>query len=65
VVQGVILRATLFLIAMADIVKENKATYTILGYADDWVTETSSKVPIRAETRKKEAASRGGQMTTV
>jgi hypothetical protein len=41
---------------MADIVKGIKETCTILGYADDWVVVTSSKAPIRAETRLKEAA---------
>jgi hypothetical protein len=48
-----VLSVTLFLIAIADIVKEIKETCTILGYADDWVmvtTVTSSKAPIRAET---------------
>jgi hypothetical protein len=56
VVQGAVLNITLFLIAMADIVKEINETCTILGYADDWVIVTSSKAPIRAETILKEAA---------
>jgi hypothetical protein len=56
-VQGAVLSVTLFLIAIADIVKEIfKETCTILGYTDDWVLVISSKVPIRAETRLKEAA---------
>jgi hypothetical protein len=54
--QGTVLIVTLFLIAMADIVKEIKETCTILGYADIWVILTSSKAPIRAESRIKEAA---------
>jgi hypothetical protein len=56
VVQGAVLSVTLFLIAMADIVKEIKETCKILGYADDWVILTTSKAPIRADTRLKEAA---------
>jgi predicted NBD/HSP70 family sugar kinase len=56
VVQGAVLTVTLFLIAMADIVKEIKETCTILGYANDWVIVISSKAPIRAETRIKKAA---------
>jgi hypothetical protein len=54
VVQGAALRVPLFLIAIADIVKGNM--HTILGYADDWVVVTSSKAPIRAEIRLKQAA---------
>jgi hypothetical protein len=56
VVQGMVLSVTVFLIAMADIVKGIKETCTILGNADDWVIVTSSKAPIKAETRIKEAA---------
>jgi hypothetical protein len=48
---------------MADIVKEIKEKCTILGYANNWVTVTSSKASINAETSIK--ASRGGQATTV
>jgi hypothetical protein len=50
VVQGAVFSVILFLIAMADIVKGIRETCTILGY-DDWVVVTSSKAPIRAETR--------------
>jgi hypothetical protein len=56
VVQETVLSVTLFLIAMADIDKGIKETCTILGYADDWVVVTSSKAPIRTETKLKEAA---------
>jgi hypothetical protein len=56
VVQGAVLSVTLFLMAMADIIKGIKETCTILGYADDWVVVISSKTPIRAEARSKEAA---------
>jgi hypothetical protein len=56
VIQGAVSSVTLFLIAMANIVKEIKETCTILGLAYDWVTVTSSKASIRAETRIKEAA---------
>jgi hypothetical protein len=56
VVQGMVLSVTLFLIAMADIIKGTKETCTILGYADDWVIVTNSKAPIRAETRLKKGA---------
>jgi hypothetical protein len=56
VVQGAVLSVTMFLIAMADIVKEIKETCTILRYADDWVIVTSSQAPITTETRIKEAA---------
>jgi hypothetical protein len=56
--QGTVLSVTLFLIAMADIVKGIKETCTILGYADNCVILklTRSKAPISAESRIKEAA---------
>jgi hypothetical protein len=50
VVQGAILSVTMFLMAMADIVKGIKETCKILGYADVWLVVISSKAPIRAET---------------
>jgi hypothetical protein len=50
------LSVILFLIAKANIVKRIKETCTVLEYADDWVVVTSSKAPIRAETRLKEPA---------
>jgi hypothetical protein len=56
VVQGAVLSVILFLIAKANIVKGIKETCTVLEYADDWVVVTSSKAPIRAETRLKEEA---------
>jgi hypothetical protein len=42
-----------------------KEICTILGYADDWVVVTSSKAPIRAETRLKEAANSVTRWATV
>jgi hypothetical protein len=47
VVQGAVLSVTLFLIAMADIVKQIMETCAILGFAYDWVIVTSSKASIR------------------
>jgi hypothetical protein len=39
--EGAVICVTL---AMVDIVKRIKETCTILGYADDWVIVTNSKV---------------------
>jgi hypothetical protein len=48
VVQGAVLSATLFLVAMSEIVK-------ILGYAEDWTILTSHKHAITSENRIQKA----------
>jgi hypothetical protein len=53
VVQGAVLSLILFLVAMADIVKDIKEPTQIMGYTDDWVVITSNKAPLLAENRLK------------
>jgi hypothetical protein len=43
VIQGAVISVTLFLVALADIVRQVQHPVEIIGYADDWVIHTSDQ----------------------
>jgi hypothetical protein len=43
VIQGVVISVTLFLVALADIVRQVQYPVEIIGYADDWVIHTNDQ----------------------
>jgi hypothetical protein len=43
VIQGVVISVTLFLVALADIVRQVQHPVEIIGYKNDWVIHTSDQ----------------------